>query len=498
MSQQFEPQKNGFTLRNPQTGEARSVSYEQYGWNPDRDVEYFSVLPCFSSPELRLLADITFWGDDRAPLALVLLDYPLEDDALLRQIADVYGNSAKRVYGQRPVIYFITDLACKAVYSLLGEVQTPQGIPGKAELEETVASYAIQEVVTFQLLLNDKDAAKGFFAGDSRVRESIQSTILDTLTRASKMGFCRYLHHYVYASREDGKKLPKQLLLLSSMGAKDYHKLCLDDSIAVAKFLGPKSLALLQKANQDNDLDGRKLDDVYEKRQLTWAYAYYGWDIDRDIRRNVEIPCYLDPGMRLLADYVFYNAQGKPLLVVLRDTLNLSVEKAFLVSEFYARSFKRETGSWPLVLFQNNTESRLKMAALSGGFEPIREVIPRPFLEAQVRQVAVTEYLAWSQLLKKSKQLTGIFDPQERQEKILAIVRETLAYARDSLSNPRFVQEQYEIISTQTEILEETFWERVDGADAYQSQRMEDLSLLRTVVADKRMLVREETEPSAP
>ena len=272
----------------------------------------------------------------------------------------------------------------------------------KSDLEETVASYAIQEVVTFQLLLNDKDAAKDFFSGESKVREKIQETIMDALTRASKMGFRHYLHHYVYSSKEDGKKLPKQLLLLSAMGAKEYHKMCLDDSIAIAKFLGPKSFSWIQKANQRGDLNGRHFADLFEKRKLTWAYAYYGWDLKRDIHHNVEIPCYLDPNMRLLADYVFYSEDGKPLLLVLRDTLNLSKEKAFIVSEFYARSVKQQTGSWPLVLFQNGTESRLKLAALSGGFEPIQEVIPKPFLEAQVRQVAVTEFLAWSQLLKKS------------------------------------------------------------------------------------------------
>ena len=102
-----------------------------------------------------------------------------------------------------------------------------------------------------------------------------------------------------------------------------------------------------------------------------------GWDFKRDIHHNVEIPCYLDSNMRLLADYVFYSEDGKPLLLVLRDLLNLSKEKAFVVSEFYARSVKQQTGSWPLVLFQNGTESRLKLAALSGGFEPIQEVIPK-------------------------------------------------------------------------------------------------------------------------
>ena len=102
----------------------------------------------------------------------------------------------------------------------------------------------------------------------------------------------------------------------------------------------------------------------------------------------------------------------------------------------------------------------------------------------------MTEFLAWSQLLKKSSSLTAIFDPQERQEKILSIVKKTLELAKDSLSNPRFVQEQYEIISTQKEVLEETFWERVEGSDQYRLQRADDLSLLRTVVADKRMLAK--------
>lgn len=490
MTQEFEPEKNGFTLRNPDTGETVSLTYAEYGWNPDKDVEYYASIPCFSASEMNLLIDIVLYGEDRAPLAFVLLDYPLEDDALLRRIADVYGNSAKRLTGQRPIIYFITGLQCKAVHSLLGEVQPAKRILKKIDLEETVASYAIQEVVTFQLLLNDKDAAKGFFAGESRVRENIQTTIMDALTRASKMGFRHYLHHYVYSSKEDGKKLPKQLLLLSAMGAKEYHKMCLDDSIAIAKFLGPKSFAWIQKANREGDLNGRHLTDLFEKRKLAWAYAYYGWDLKRDIHHNVEIPCYLEPNMRLLADYIFYTADGKPLLLVLRDTLNLSKEKAFIVSEFYARSVKQETGSWPLVLFQSGTENWLKVAALTGGFEPVHEVIPKPFLEAQVRQVAVTEFLAWSQLLKKSSALTAILDPQERQEKILLMVKKTLELAKDSLSNPRFVQEQYEIISTQKEVLEETFWERVEGSDQYRLQRADDLSLLRTVVADKRMLAK--------
>ncbi len=494
MTQLFEPEKSGFTLRDPQTLQTFSLSYHDHGWDPERDIQYDVPIPCFSSPNLKLFADIVFYGDDRAPLALVLLDYPLEDDALLRRIADVYGNSCKRLSGQRPILYFVTGLQCKSVCSLLGEVQSAHRILSKTDLEEITASYAIQEVITFQTLLNDKEAANGFFAEHIDVREKIQSTITDTLTRASKMGFRNYLHHYVYSSREDGKKLPKQLLLLSSMGAKEYHKQCLEDSIAIAKFLGPKSFALIREAVCNNDLDGHQITDIYEKKRLEWAYAYYGWDMKQDIRRLVEVPCYLDPNIQLLADYVFFNRAGEPLLVVLRDSLHLSMEKAFTVCEFYARSFKQSTGVWPMVLFCNQSENRLKMAALSGGFEPIREIIPRPMLELQVRQVAVTEFLAWSRLLEKSRSLMGIADPQERQEKMLSIVRKTLEIAKDSLSNPRFIQEQYEMVSRQTEVLEETFWERVDGSDQYHAQRADDLNLLRTVVADKRMSAKAEAQ----
>ena len=188
MTQQFEPEKNGFTLRNPDTGETFSLPYAEYGWNPDKDVEYYASIPCFSATEMNLLIDVVLYGENRAPLAFILLDYPLEDDALLRRIADVYGNSAKRLTGQRPIVYFVTGLQCKAVHSLLGEVQPTKRILKKSDLEETVASYAIQEVVTFQLLLNDKDAAKDFFSGESKVWEKIQETIMDALTRASKIG----------------------------------------------------------------------------------------------------------------------------------------------------------------------------------------------------------------------------------------------------------------------------------------------------------------------
>ena len=44
------------------------------------------------------------------------------------------------------------------------------------------------------------------------------------------------------------------------------------------------------------------------------------------------------------------------------------------------------------------------------------------------------------------------------------------------------------------EVLEETFWERVDGSDQYHAQRADDLNLLRTVVADKRMSAKAEAQ----
>ena len=89
MTQLFEPEKSGFTLRSPQTLQTVSVSYLDYGWNPQRDVQYYVSIPCFSAHDMNLLADAVFYGDDHAPLALLLLDYPLEDHALLQRIADV-------------------------------------------------------------------------------------------------------------------------------------------------------------------------------------------------------------------------------------------------------------------------------------------------------------------------------------------------------------------------------------------------------------------------
>lgn len=495
MTQLFEPEKTGFTLRSPDTLQTVTISYEEYGWNPQRDIQYYASIPCFSAPDMNLLADAVFCGDDRAPLALLLLDYPLEDDGLLRRIADVYGNSCKRISGQRPVVYFVTGLQCKSVSSVLGEVQPAERILTKADLEEITASYAIQEVITFQTLRNDKEAVNGFFAGqttDMDIQEKIRATITDTLARASKIGFRNYLHHYVYSSKEEGRKLPKQLLLLSAMGAKEYHRACIDDCIAIAKFLNPKSFEMIREAVFANDLDGHQITDVYEKKRLEWAYAYYGWNLKRDIHRFVEVPCYLEPNMQLLADYVFFNRAGEPLLVVLRDTLNLNPDKAFVVCEFYARSFKKATGYSPLILFSSAEKNLLKMGALSGGFDPTNEIMPRPMMEAQVRQVAVTEFAAWTRLLEKLDSLKKIASPQERQDKMLEIVRKTVTVARDTLSNPRFVQEQYEMVSKQNEILEETFWERLEGTQEYRAQRSADLDLLRTVVADKRMSAKTE------
>ena len=69
MTQQFEPEKNGFTLRNPDTGETFSLPYAEYGWNPDKDVEYYASIPCFSATEMNLLIDVVLYGENRVLLS---------------------------------------------------------------------------------------------------------------------------------------------------------------------------------------------------------------------------------------------------------------------------------------------------------------------------------------------------------------------------------------------------------------------------------------------
>ena len=122
--------------------------------------------------------------------------------------------------------------------------------------------------------------------------------------------------------------------------------------------------------------------------------------------------------MELLADYAFFDPNGKPILLFLRDNLRMPPEKAFVIAEFYSRSFKAVYGIAPFVIICNEKGAYLKMGALSGGFEKITQNMPKIQLAVQVAHVNVLEHHAWHVLLDAVPSLQGIHDPQQRLQKL--------------------------------------------------------------------------------
>lgn len=489
MSSYFEAGQDSITFLFPgQEENNQTIRYADLGWSPEQ-IRYHVAFPSFSQADFILLADLICYGDDGLPLAVLLTGFPLEEDAVVRQIGDLYGNSLKRLTGQRPVIFLLTGQTCKAVYSLLGDVQPADRPLSKQELEDLVSNYALQEVVTFQFLQQDKLAAQSFFRQETEekeTKEKIQTAIADTLARAQKIGYKKYLRHYVYSSKEDGQKLPKQLLLLSALGPQEYHNLCQQDCIAVAKTLNARSLEQIRDAYTARDLTGRSLQDPLRKRLLHWAFWYYGWNLDADILINQQIPCYLDEKLFLAADYVLRDTDGNPLLVILFDSLHLDEDRQFVAAEFYARSFKHATGCWPLVLIHGDAGPRLKMGTLTGGFERVSQILPKRFLRARIRQITVMEHIVWSRLLER----TGEIPPADPQRQIEEITAQILQAYKDNFASSRFLEEQYQAVGSKTDLPEEEFWKTLLGTAQYEKQRQQDMQLLRAISADKRMALK--------
>ena len=171
MSSYFEAGQDSITFLFPgQEENNQTIRYADLGWSPEQ-IRYHVAFPSFSQADFILLADLICYGDDGLPLAVLLTGFPLEEDAVVRQIGDLYGNSLKRLTGQRPVIFLLTGQTCKAVYSLLGDVQPADRPLSKQELEDLVSNYALQEVVTFQFLQQDKLAAQSFFRQETEEKE---------------------------------------------------------------------------------------------------------------------------------------------------------------------------------------------------------------------------------------------------------------------------------------------------------------------------------------
>lgn len=466
-------------------GSAQTVDLQQLGWNLKTNVQYFVSFPC-TAGGYPLLADAVLLDDNGYALAVILSGISLDDDTALRVIADVYSNSAKRHYGQRPAVFFVGEKECKAAYGLLGKLQTNPPLVPKDTLIEQIAVQNIQEEVLFHLLLDTPELAKQFLSG-TLPTEKINQILEEALEKAKDTGYSAYYHHTLCPTDSTKKQLPKQALLLGGLGEKEYLALCQKQSRVVQKALYFKSAAIFQEGIEKDTWLPIPQPSNLESRQLDWAFTYHGWNREKDLIKNSSVPCYLDESMQLLTDYAFLDPNGKPILLFLRDTLNLSKEKAFLVAEVYARSYKATFGIVPFVVLAGKNGTMLKMGALSGGFEPLKQIIPRIPLAVQVAAVNVSEHRAWETLLTKTDALQAIPNGKDRLTAQISLIQKSAEDTKNRIQDQSFLKAEFDKIQKDNRLLEEEFWKKMDGETNYQKNRRKELSFLRTFAADKRI-----------
>ena len=276
-------------------------------------------------------------------------------------------------------------------------------------------------------------------------------------------------------------------MLLAGLGNENYVKFIKQQIRLLQEALAVKSRVVFKQAIDNDTWLDKVQTPTLESRMMDWAFSYNGWNREKDIRKNMTVPCYLEPSMELLADCAFLDPKGKPILLFLRDTLHLPKEKRFVTAEFYARSFKAAYGITPFVVIYDQDGAVMKMGAMSGGFQPAKHVLPKIHLAGQAASVNITEQRAWAMLLERVAELQAIQEPQQRFQQQMAWIKESAAETSKLLEDGDFIKEAFQEISSDNRLLEEEFWKRMNGEQRYQESRKSELGLIRAVVADKRI-----------
>ena len=472
-------------LPGPTEEQTITVQLQNLGWDFEKNLRLQSQIPCFTAGGFPLIADALLLSDDGEALAVVLCGFPLENDDDLRIIADIYSNSAKREFGVRPAIFFLTDGKCKAANGLLGRLQEDvQPLPKPLYLE-FLATHNIQEEVLFSEILNDPEMAKAFLT-DQMDTGKINDHLMEVLENARQFGLQKYYRETVAKDESVKKRLLKQAILLGGLGEERYVAYCQQQIAVLRRILDRKASEIVFDGAEKNNWFTLS-PDTPEGRLQQWAFTYLGWEEGKNVQKNLSVPCYYKPAMQLLADYAFLDPNGKPVLVFLRDELHLSKEKAFITAEFYARSCKAAYGIVPFVVFYSEKSASLKMGAFSGGFELFREWFPAMQLAVQVACVNITEALAWEDLQSHVTELRNTFDEKERLQKQLGWIRASSEDTAEKLHNADFMKTEFERISNSKELPDERFWKDLMGVDAYEDSRDKELNLIRMFVTDKRI-----------
>ena len=472
-------------LPGPTEEQTITVQLQNLGWDFEKNLRLQAQIPCFTAGGFPLIADALLLSDEGEALAVVLCGFPLENDDDLRIIADIYSNSAKREFGVRPAVFFLTDGKCKAANSLLGRIQEDiQPLPKPMYLE-FLATHNIQEEVFFSEVLNDPDMAKAFLT-DSMDTEKINDHLMEVLEHARQFGLHRYYQDTVAKDDSVKKRLLKQAILLGGLGEERYVAYCQQQIAVLRRILDRKATEIVFDGAEKNNWFTLS-SDTPEGRLQQWAFAYLGWEENKNVKKNLAVPCYYKPSMQLLVDYAFLDPNGKPVLLFLRDELHLSTDKAFITAEFYARSSKAAYGIVPFVVFYSDKGAFLKMGAFSGGFEPFRESIPAMQLAVQVACVNITELLAWEELQDHVEELRSTFDEKERLQKQLQWIRASSEDTAEKLHDADFMKAEFERICSSKELQDETFWKAMMGEIDYEESRDNEFNLIRMFVTDKRI-----------
>lgn len=484
MAIHIDPNKGIITVTKEGSNKARIINLPELGWNLEKNVAFAVQIPSFAGNTV-LPVDVLLRDDDGTALAMIISGVPLDDEKQLRTIADVYGNSAKREYGNRPAVYFVDGNQCKAAHGLLGTFKNDPQLMTKEVFVDFIASHNIQEQIVFKAMLDDAELAKQFLTGKLDA-EKMNQTIGTVLLEAEMTGYAKY-YATLCPDDESRKSLPKQAVLLGGMGEENYLKFTKHQMFVVHQVLQNRSLSILRKGiENDNWLPVSETFSM-ENNLLNWAFRFHGWNRQKDMVKNFTVPCYNAPNVELLADYAFLDPNGKPILLFLRDTLELNQEKRFITAEFYARSCKATHGISPFILLYGKDGAFLKMGALSGGFSAIKQPMAKIQLIAQVACINITEHYAWNELLPRVAELQAITDPKQRFQKQIEIIGESVKETTELMKDPEFVKATFTKLSGENELLEETFWKQLIGETNYEETRKKELSTIRTIVADKRI-----------
>ncbi len=483
MAIHIDPNNGVITVTKEGSNKARIINLPELGWDL-KNVSFAAQIPSFAG-NISLPVDVLLRNDDGTALAMIVSGIPMEDEKQLRTIADVYGNSAKRAYGNRPAVYFVDGEQCKAAHGLLGTFKNDPQLMKKDIFADFIASHNIQEQIVFKAMLDDAELAKQFLTGKLDA-DKMNQTIGTVLLEAEMTGFSKY-YETLCPDDEARKSLPKQAVLLGGMGEENYMKFTKHQMFVVHQALQNRSLSILRQGIENDTWLPVPEEFSMENNLMEWAFRFNGWNRQKDIIKHFTVPCYKEPNMELLADYAFTDPKGKPILLFLRDTLDLSEEKMFITAEFYARSCKAKHGITPFVLMYGKSGAVMKMGALSGGFNAIKQTMAKMQLIAQVACINITEHYAWNELMPRIAELQEIRDLQQRFKKQIEIIGESVKATTEQMKDPEYVKENFTAISEQYDLLEEEFWKKLNGETIYEDTRKKELSTIRTIVADKRI-----------